>query len=318
VSASARRARLSRPDLSVPTAALVGGVPAEAVRRSGWEVRARLAADPLSGPDDAAGYADAVDLLDDAAVDLAVVDGEQPAFAALVPRLRRAGLLVVLAGPAPLEVEPVRAARAVDGPPALVALATRWEPWARTVRAAVPLAGLPLQVTVRGWPRGPAAAAELVDAVRLWCGEVAAVVASPAALPAAALPDGEPVSWALLTETGASVLVAHGGPTRRVRVSFATARLDATPEGVRWEGGERLPLAPPPPWQPPAPAGAPAGLVATVAWIADAVGGREPRPHGPGDGVEPLPADLGDLLAAARAVEALRESARSAAPVRVA
>lgn len=313
----ARTARLSRPWGSVPTAALVGVVDPVGVRAGGWEVRGRLAADPFHHSpahprQDVVGYCpsfrDPAELIDDPGIDAAVVDGADPDLAELLPLLRGAGLLVLLPTPAPLSVEAVRAARAVDGPEAVVALVQRWEPWARTVAAAVPLVGgPPLQLTVRGWPAGAAAAAELGDLVAHWCGEVAAVVAAPGPLPAAALPGGEPVDWALLTASGATVLVSHAGPGPSVRLSFDTARLDAGPVGARWHGGDALPLLRPPPWVPPAPRGVALGLVATAAALSESLGGQDLPERD--DGVRP--AGLGDLLVAARVVEALRTSART-------
>lgn len=313
MNAAARAARLDRPWGSVPTAALVGDVDPLALRAAGWEVRGRLAASPFSGPrEDVAGYLDVDELLDDDRVDAVLLDGAEPEVAALLPLLRAAGLLVLLPGPAPLDVEAVRAARAVEGVEAYAGLVRRWEPWARTVRAALPLAGgSPVQVTVRGWPAGPAAAAELADLVSQWCGEIAAVVAAPAALPAAALPGGEPVDWALLTAGGATVLVTHTGAVPSARLSFPAARLDAGPAGARWEGGAELPLLPLPPWVPPAPRGVAPGLVAAAAALSEQLGGAElPALYHRRD-EDVLPADLGDLLVAARVVEALRTSART-------
>lgn len=306
---AARAARLDRPWGSVPTAALVGDVDPLAVRAAGWEVRGRLASSPFSGPRvDVAGYLDVDELLDDDRVDAVVLDGAEPELAALLPLLRGAGLLVLLPTPAPLDVDVVRRARAVDGPESGVGLVRRWEPWACTVAAALPLAGgPPVQVTVRGWPGGPSAAAELADLVASWCGDVVAVVAAPGPLPATRLPGGEPVDWALLTGDGVTVLVSHAGPIPSVRLSFAAARLDAGPAGARWHGGEPLPLLLPPPWVPPAPRGVPVGLVATAAALSEALGGVALPERG-----EPVRvADLGDLLVAARVVEALRTSVRT-------
>jgi hypothetical protein len=196
---------------------------------------------------------------------------------------------------------------------AAVGLLARWEPWARTVAAALPLAGTPaLQVTVRGWPRGRQAAAELVDLAASWCEEVAAVVAAPAPLPADVLPGGAAVSWALLTGSGATVLVSHDGPAPLVRLSFAAARLEAGPDGVRWTGGAALPLQPLPAEVPHRTGCAP-GLVATAAALAAAVGGGDVPAE-----TWPWPADLGDLLVVARVLEALRTSARTEALVPVA
>lgn len=285
---------------------MLGDLDAAPLRAAGWQVAGRLAVDPFAGGrfQDARGYLDAVELIEDADLDAVAVDGAVPELAAMLPRLRRAGLLLLLGAPAPLELDPLLGAAAVDGPPALVALASRWQPWSRTVAAAVPLAGPPVQVTVRGWPTGIEAAAELVDLVGLWCGEVVAAIAAPAPLPADRLPDGPLVSWALLTASGATVLVAHGGAEPLVRVSFADTRLEASADRVRWSGGDALPLLRPPPWVPLPPHGA--ALAATAATLVTAVGGGEPRPVHPGPG----PADLADLLAVARVLAALRDSAR--------
>ena len=297
---------------------LAGAVDPAPLRAAGWALRGALSRDPY-GPTgattcaDATTYAGVDDLLDDAAVDAVAVDGDDRELAALLPELRAGGLLLLLPTAAPLEPGAVRAARAVAEPAdAAVGLLARWEPWALTVAAALPLVGAPpVQVTVRGWPRGRQAAAELVDLAASWCGEVAAVVASPAPLPAATLPGGAVVSWALLTASGATVLVSHDGPVPVVRLSFATARLEAGPGGARWSGGAELPLLPLPDWVPQRspgsqPGGRAAGLVATAAALTRAVGGGDVPA-----GTWPWPADLGDLLVAARVLEALRTSART-------
>jgi hypothetical protein len=103
------------------------------------------------------------------------------------------------------------------------------------------------------------------------------------------------------------VLVTRVGAAPSVRLSFAAARLDAGPAGARWHGGEPLPLLLPPAWVPPAPRGVAAGLVATAAALSEALGGAEL----PVRADDVRPADLGDLLVAARVVEALLTSART-------
>ncbi|CAA9339702.1 MAG: hypothetical protein AVDCRST_MAG07-2278 [uncultured Frankineae bacterium] len=296
------------------------------LRAAGWAVRGALAGEPwLAGADQdqdpsagpgsgdgsgsghAGSYATLDDLLSDAHLDAVAVDGDDADLAGRLPALRAAGLLLLLPTPAPLDAAAVRDARAVAEPAeAAVGLRARWQPWALTVAAALPLVGTPaVQVTVRGWPRGRGAAAELVDLVASWCGDVAAVAAVPAPLPADSLPDGCAVSWALLTGSGATVLVSHDGPVPQVRLSFATARLEAGPAGARWTGGAALPLLGLPAWVPPARGSDPA-LVATAAALARARGGADiPTSQWP------WPADLGDLLVAARVLEALRTSART-------
>ena len=289
---------------------LAGAVDPAPLRAAGWSLRGTLSGDPYGHRADRLDAATSVEvdeLLEDAAVDAVAVDGEDRDLVPLLPALRDSGLLLLLPTAAPLEPELVRAARAVAEPAdAAVGLLARWEPWALTVAAALPLVGTPpVQVTVRGWPRGRQAAAELVDLAASWCGDVAAVVAAPAPLPAEVLPGGEAVSWALLTGSGATVLVSHDGPAPVARLSFATARLEAGPEGARWTGGAELPLQPLPAWVP-HPAGSAPGLVATAAALAQAVGGGDVPAE-----TWPWPADLGDLLVAARVLEALRTSART-------
>lgn len=277
---------------------LAGAVDPAPLRAAGWSLRGVLSTDPYVDRLDAAAYVEPAELLADPVVDAVAVDGEDRDLAALLPELRGSGLLLLLPTAAPLDPDLVRAARAVhDAADAAVGLVTRWEPWAQAVAAALPLAGGPLvQVTVRGWPHGRQAAAELVDLVASWCGEVVGAAAAPAPLPAGELPGGAAVSWSLLTASGATVLVSHEGPAPLVRLSFATARLEAGPAGARWQGGAELPLAPAPV----------TGLVRTAAALAAATGGRDVPAE-----AWPWPADLGDLLVVARVLEALRTSART-------
>lgn len=249
-------------------------------------------------------YSTAAELAVDGRIDAVAVDGDKPELVALLPELRASGLLLLLPTAAPLDPAAVHAAWAVpDSAEACVGLLARWEPWALTVAAALRLAdSAPVQVTVRGWPAGAQQAAELVDLVASWCGEVVAVVAAPSAeLPASELPATERypsarVAWALLTASGATVLVSHDGPEPLVRLSLPTARLEAGPEGVRWEGGQALPLVRP----------SASGLIATAAALAQAIGGADvPAVQWP------WPADLSDLLVVARVLEALRTSTRT-------
>ena len=312
MTAAAREARLARDPRTPPTIALAGAVDPAPLRAAGWSLRGVLSTDPYVDRLDAAQYVEAAEVLADPLLDAVAVDGEDRDVVALLPELRGSGLLLLLPTAAPLDPDLVRATRAVpDAAEVAVGLVQRWEPWARVVAAALPLAGgPPVQVTVRGWPRGRQAAAELVDLAASWCGEVAAVVAAPAPLPADALPGGAAVSWALLTASGATVLVSHDGGPPLVRLSFPAARLEAGPLGARWEGGAELPLPSPPLVPPP---GVPVGLVQTAAALATAVGGGDVATD-----AWPWPADLGDLLVVARVLEALRTSARTEQLVTVA
>lgn len=285
--------------------AVAGAVDPAPLRAAGWQLRGVLSTDPYVDRLDAVTYVEAGEVVDDPLLDAVAVDGDDRDLVALLPELRGSGLLLLLPTAAPLDPDAVRAARAVAEPAdAVVGLVARWEPWARVVAAALPLVGgPPVQVTVRGWPRGRQAAAELVDLAASWCGEVAAVVAAPAPLPATELPGGAGVAWALLTASGATVLVSHEGSVPIVRLSFATARLTAGPSGAHWEGGTDLPLPTPVCW---APDGVAPGLVASAAALAGATGGRDVLARD-----WPWPADLGDLLVVARVLEALRLSART-------
>ncbi len=307
--------RGSRHPAHLPTVALAGAVDAGVLRAAGWRVTGRLPATPYDDPRDAPSYVDLAELLADDRVDAVAVDGTDARSARDLPALREAGLLVLLTTPAPLDVDLVRAARAAPGPEVAVGLVQRWEPWALTAAAAQPLVGgTPVQVTVRGWPPGEGAAAELVDLVSSWCGEVVAVVAAPGALPARTLPGGAEVAWALLTASGATVLVSHDDGPPLARLSFSTARLEAGPLGARWVGGAELPLLPVPDRRPhplPVPPGTAPGLVATAYALLRGVGGADlPAADWP------WPADLGDLLAVARVLQALRESAATGCLVR--
>jgi hypothetical protein len=260
-------------------------------------VRGRLPATPYDDPRDAPSFVDLGELLADDRVDAVALDAS---LAQHLPALRRAGLLVLLPEPTVLSPELLREAREVpDAPEVAVGLLRRWEPWSRVVTAAVPLAGAARQLTARGWPRGEREAAELVDLVAGWCGEVLSASAGPA-VPVAALPDGCRVAWSLLTASGATVLVSHDGPLL-VRLTLERARLDAGPDRVWWDGGADLPL----------PAGEP-GLVATARALLSGVGGGDVP-----TGAWPWPADLGDLVRTARVLAALRQSGLTGAPVRV-
>jgi predicted dehydrogenase len=276
---------------------------------------------PLTPYDDLAdvpSYADLDDLLADDDLHAVALDGTDELVARHLPEILMARRHVLLPGPAPLAPEllaDARAAADASGAEVAVALLQRWEPWAMTVAAALPLVGSPVvQATVRGWPRGSDAAVDLVDLARSWCGDVVSVTAAPAPLPASSLGDGLPVAWSLLHESGATTLVSHEGAPPLVRLSFATARLEAGPLGARWEGGAEIPLLPPPSWsttepRPAAPAGTPYGLLACAVALREAVARGELATDR-----WPWPGDLGDLQAASRVLAALRESARAESP----
>ncbi len=269
----------------------------------------RLPRTPYEDPGDAPSFLGIDELLDDDRVDAVAVVPEQ---AEHVPAIREAGLLVLLTGPV-TDAGLLRRAR--TGPVDLaVALSRRWEPWCVVVAAALPLANEPVrQATMRGWPTGERETVELVDLVRGWCGDILAAGAGRAAA-AAALPDGSRVAFSLLTASGATVLVSHeGSPVPLVRLTTSTARLDASPDEVRWDGGPAMTL-------PFGALGADAGLVASARSLATAVPGGEILDVGtvrPEDATWPWPADLGDLVAASEVLAALRTSGSTGAPTRI-
>lgn len=305
-----------------PTIALVGAVDGSVLRAAGWQVRGALHLTPYDDLRDVPSYAALEDLLADEGLDAVAVDGTDPVVAQHLPTLLAAGRHVLLPSCAPMDPDLLAAAReAADSgdAEAVVTLVQRWEPWALTVAAAMPMVGTPvLQATVRGWPRGMDAAAELVDLARSWCGDVLSVTAAPASLPADQLDEDVPVAWALLHESGATTLVSHEGAPTLIRLSFATARLEAGPLGARWHGGAELPLLAHDPFgddpsaRPPASPGTSVGAVASARRLLHAVPDRTIVPTD-----WPWPADLGDAQAISRVLAALRESARAEAPARV-
>ena len=301
------------------TVALVGDVDGGVLRAAGWDVVGALATTPYDDPRDVPSYASMEELCADDGLDAVALDGADPLLARHLPVLRAHGKHVLLPTAAPLALDLLRAARTVEtSAEVVVALGERWEPWALTAAAAVQLVGTPVvQATVRGWPTGTAAAAELVDLAQAWCGEVVAVAAAPAPLPATSLGEGLAVAWSLLHASGATVLVSHRGAPALARLSFATARLEAGPLGARWEGGAELPLLTGPdrrevPHRAAVPPGTPAGLLGCAVDLLEAARHGELRL-----GRWPWPADLGDLQSVSRVLAALRESARTEAPVRV-
>lgn len=304
--------------------ALAGAVDGGVLRAAGWQVRGSLHLTPYSllpgGLRDVPSYPGIEDLLADVTLNAVALDGGDDLLARHLPALLERGLHVLLPEPAPLDPAILRDARSVESPAEVaVGFLERWEPWALTAAAAIPAVGTAVvQATVRGWPRGVSAAAELVDLARSWCGDVVAATAAPAPLPAPLLEPGVPVAWSLLHASGATTLVSHEGAPTVARLSFDTARLEVGPLGARWVGGAEIPLQSTPdrrdiPFAAAIPPGTARGLLGCAVDLLHAVPTAEIA-----TGQWPWPADLGDLQAASRVLAALRESARSEAPARVA
>lgn len=273
---------------------------------AGLPVRGHLRGDPF-GPDVARAarrYTDLDDVVADARGPLrAVVLPAGSLLADRLPDLLAARVPVLLPDPAPWDPDLLRESRALAAEgdvPVAVLLGQRHRGWAGLVRSGLSGRAAPPQVTVRGWPRGAAAAAELVDLMRAWCGDVVAAAAVPTELPAGELPGGAPVAWALLTSRGSTVLVSHEGGPVQVRLSLPPTRLLASPRAVGWEGA--VPVVP---------AERPDPTVAAFVG-AVAAGSAEPVEVAV-DAASPDIAGLADLVPVTRVLAALRASARTQA-----
>jgi hypothetical protein len=337
----ARRARRARPANrapgELPTISVVAPRPDDAVVRllagTGWLVTALLASDVFDGllwasrtPGVERNYVELSELLLDEAVDAACLPAPEPADAATLVALLRAGLHVLLPRPAPFAAEALlRAVEAADDAEAehAVGFESRWSAPAVTVGDLLGSGevGPVGQVTVRGWPTGAVGTLELVDLVQTWAGAIVAACASQDDLPAAELPGGAAVRWALLTEQGTTVLVApEGAPKPTVRLSCPQGRLEVTPGALRWDGGGAVPLVTPdlcPPHVDPVaddlpaldPAvEAPPGEVAAAYRLALAASTGD-RDIDDGPRSRPRVATLRDLFVATRVRDALQASA---------
>jgi predicted dehydrogenase len=222
---------------------------------TGWQVSALLASDVFDGllwasrtPGVERNYVELAELLLDESVDAACLAAPEPADASTLVALLHAGLHVLVPRPTAFGVDALlRAIEAAEEAEAehAVGLTTRWSAPAVTVADLIASrdVGPVGQVTARGWPAGAAGTLELIDVVQTWCGAVVAACASEPDLPAAELPGGAPVRWALLTEQATTVLVSpEGASTPTVRLSCPQGRLELTPRTLRWDGGGAVPL----------------------------------------------------------------------------
>jgi predicted dehydrogenase len=181
-----------------------------ALRAAGAEVVGLLGPDPFdslawsAAEDVQRCYPDLGELLRDS-TDAVCVDDAGPSAVHVTRAALRAGRHVLLSRPVTVERELLEVA---DSSTLVTAVAMRTRAWpgASAVAQALPFLDLITQVTVVGWPHDDRL--ELIDVVRRWCGDIVAVCASPAAMPATSLA-GRPVTLALLTATGATVLVAE-------------------------------------------------------------------------------------------------------------
>lgn len=336
---AARRERpADRADGDRPAIAIVAERPVDevlgVVDAAGWAVTGVLLSDVFDGilwasrlPHVSRNYVEPAELLLDPAIDAACLAVPAAAAAALLPGLLHAGMHVLL--PAPMEIASDVLLRALDaaedaGAEPAVAFDTRWSAPAATLSRLVRdgSIGPAGQLTVRGWPPGPVNSAELIDVVTDWCGDVVAVCAAPGALPAERLPGGGTVRWALLTELGTTVLVAHdGAPAPTLRLSCPQGRVELT-GGQLTRGGEPVPLvdvapeaclegAVGAPRAAARPGGAPdnLGLFATAYRLSLTAGTGDGGFVGEGYCRPPLAGTLRDLFVTARVREALHVSA---------
>ncbi|MGB8651513.1 MAG: hypothetical protein WCD35_12725, partial [Mycobacteriales bacterium] len=99
-----------------PAIALAGAVDGAVLRAAGWHVRGALHLTPYDDLRDVPSYASLEDLLADATLDAVALDGADDLLARHLPTLLEEGLHVLLPGPAPLDLDLLRACRAVEGP----------------------------------------------------------------------------------------------------------------------------------------------------------------------------------------------------------
>lgn len=294
--------RAARRDEAPQRIALVtdGGsrMPTGALSAAGFTVAGLLGPDALESIAWAAevgvgrAYADLSALLSDE-IDAVAIDLPAPRCDVLISAAAKADLHVLLvsprlgdltvAGGAVLSLEESDLHHAV-------AFLGRADPGYGELGGALRELGPVTQLTARSWPAGGPPRAELVDLVRRWCGEVVAVCADPAAMPAAALGADDPITLALLTESGATVLASERFAARQFDVLLTAV----TAAGRAVLTGTSLTVA-----------GAPTRTVARASAV-DAVTYAAGALLRPSD--RPAAGTLSDLLAAARVLTAVEAS----------
>ncbi len=214
---------------------------AEQVRLADADVVGLLAPDALESLAWAAeagadhGYS-ALDALTADAVDAACLDLPLSEACRVAAFLLSEGIHVALARPETPDRVALRelldAAGAGDATVVQGLLTRTWWSVAQARRQLSRL-GVPSQLTVLGWPAGRRARAELCDVVRRLCGDVVAVCGSASAMPVRELAAGVPVTLALLTADGTTV-VASEAPG----LAYADAQLTLISSGGRVVVGE--------------------------------------------------------------------------------
>ncbi|WP_007517008.1 Gfo/Idh/MocA family oxidoreductase [Pseudofrankia saprophytica] len=204
--------------LPVVTALVTDGserATAALLREAGLEVVGLLAPEPLESLAWAAdieaprAYADLVALLSDD-IEAVCIELAPPASDLIAQRAAEAGLHVLMVRAVTDDPAALRAVADVAEDADLahvVAFDDRAWPAAWHVQESVPTLGRLTQMTVVGAPSGPLGRAEILDLTVRWCGDVLAVCADPEVMPARRLTETAPVTLALLTASGATVLV---------------------------------------------------------------------------------------------------------------
>ncbi|WP_322753322.1 Gfo/Idh/MocA family oxidoreductase [Frankia sp. Cas3] len=213
-----RDARRHQPDLPSAMVLVTDGsdrTTASVLRDAGVDVVGLLAPEPLESLAWAAeaeaprAYADLVAMLSDE-IECVCIEMTPPGSDVIARRAVEAGLHVLLSRPMTADPQALQAVADLAEESDLahvVAMNGRAWPAAWHVQASASSLGRITQVTVFAAPAGSSGRAEIMDLVVRWCGDVIAVCAHPAAMPAASLTDAAPVTLALLSSSGATVLV---------------------------------------------------------------------------------------------------------------
>ncbi|MBL7495382.1 Gfo/Idh/MocA family oxidoreductase [Frankia sp. CNm7] len=277
------------------------------LRDAGLDVVGLLAPEPLESLAWAAdaeaprAYADLAALLSDD-VEAVCVELAPPASDLVAQRAAEAGLHVLLARAVTADPAALRAVADVAEDADLahvVAFDDRAWPAAWHVEASAPALGRLTQMTVVGAPSGPLGRAEVLDLAVRWCGDVLAVCADPEGMPARRLTATAPVTLALLTTSGATVLVHErmGGVLTEATFTLCGERGRIVVEGqqVRQADQDGVRTV----WTP-APAAGRSGLAEAAHELVRAVGMDDPAVV--------RGATVHDLLAVTRLRDAARRS----------
>jgi Oxidoreductase family, NAD-binding Rossmann fold len=212
---------------------------AAVLRDAGADVVGLLGPEPLESLTWAAeaavprAYPELLALLSDQ-VEAVCVELSPPASDVVARQATRAGLHVLLARPHTADSEAVRdvADAAEEGNLAhVVALDGRAWPAARHAQESS--LGMLRQVTILGAPGDETGRVEITDLAGRLAGEVVAVCADPAAMPAPRLAPDAPVTLALLAASGATVLVNEtpDGRLDTARITLAGSAARVVVEG---------------------------------------------------------------------------------------